>query len=156
MILGRFLLLANTENNFYEEREKTVSFCYIFICWNLETRTGIMNGVLNLVFKINRSFTYSIYLFHALSQVSRMPSGNAISSQRMINGVALEMAKGDGHAKKNSHPPFVLTKRHLWRRDRKFSLLPRQLFYSQADRVRRHLKRFRYPRELGYSIIRQQ
>jgi len=52
-------------------------------------------------------------------------NGNAISWQRVINawGCPKNGAR-DGHAKKNSHPPFLLTKRHLWRRDEKFSLLP--------------------------------
>lgn len=54
-----------------------------------------------------------------------------------MRGVALKMVQGDGHAKKNSHPPFILTKRHLWRRDEKFSLLPWRLhavfFHCQVE-----------------------
>lgn len=49
--------------------------------------------------------------------------------QRLINawGCSENDEKRRACGRKNSHPSFALTKRHLWRRDEKFFLIPQRL-----------------------------
>lgn len=98
----------------------------------------------------------------ATSQISRTPTPTRYISAThdKYRGVASKMARGDAVARKNSHPSFALTKRHLW--EARWKVFPSfqggcsLFFLCFAIVFVGVLGCFRNPREPGYSIIRRQ
>lgn len=89
---------------------------------------------------------FCVLIQFATSQISRTPTATRYISATDDKCVGLprKWRRGDAVARKNSHPSFALTKRHLWEaRMKSFSLLPGWLlaiFFMLCDRVRRRFR----------------
>lgn len=88
---------------------------------------------------------FCVLIQFATSQISRTPTATRYISATHDKclGVASKMARGDVVARKNSHPSFALTKRHLW--EARWKVFPSfqggySLFFMLCDRVRRRFR----------------